>query len=409
MATVSFYLRSKKTNPSAIMLKMYYNGKEFAMASGYSVNPRNWNQKRQRVTGKDSEDINSQLQELSSKLLNAYDKIKHLEVDNDMIRNTVSGNEPTGVNNKSVTLYSYIEDVMERKKGENTHASKSRLSRYRNTYKRLKQFGSEYYKRELTFKDIDIPFRDKYVNFLSKDVKLADSTVQSEVKTFKRFMNLAYIEKITDNILFKSREFKAPSYKKKPVYLSDSEIDRLYYYKFEGSEDKEYDLIRDIFIIGCRTGLRVSDYWRCTGDTVENGIICIDDTQKTGEPVYIPMHWQVKNILDKYDNDIPAVTSIILNKNIKKICKILGFDNLVTDMRPHHSGFCPKYELITTHTARRSCATNLYLAGFDLYFIQGILGHRKIDTTIGYLGITRKATAIRYANNPYFTGDTVSD
>jgi len=40
--------------------------------------------------------------------------------------------------------------------------------------------------------------------------------------------------------------------------------------------------------------------------------------------------------------------------------------------------------------------------GFDLYFIQGILGHKKIETTIGYLGATRKALALKMVDSPYF-------
>jgi integrase len=163
------------------------------------------------------------------------------------------------------------------------------------------------------------------------------------------------------------------------------------------------------FIIGCRTGLRVSDYNKCIGDNVETtGLICIDETDKTGDPVYIPMHWQVKEILDKY-NGLPALISDQkLNVFIKDLCKLAEFDQRVKDTRegkqkPEGSGeYCKKYELVTTHTARRSCATNLYLAGFDLYFIQGILGHKKIETTIGYLGATRKALALKMVDNPYF-------
>jgi site-specific recombinase XerD len=45
----------------------------------------------------------------------------------------------------------------------------------------------------------------------------------------------------------------------------------------------------------------------------------------------------------------------------------------------------------------------MYIAGFDLYFIQGILGHRNISTTVKYLGITRKVIALKMVNNPYFS------
>jgi integrase len=169
---------------------------------------------------------------------------------------------------------------------------------------------------------------------------------------------------------------------------------------------------RDIFVIGCRTGLRVSDYNKCIGDAVEStGLICIDETEKTGEPVYIPIHWQVKKILAKYKGVPPVISDQKLNEYLKDIGKKAGINYKVKDTRigrnkPAESGeYCQKYELMTTHTARRSCATNLYLAGFDLYFIQGILGHRNIETTIKYLGVTRKLVSLRLVNNPYFVGE----
>jgi site-specific recombinase XerD len=45
----------------------------------------------------------------------------------------------------------------------------------------------------------------------------------------------------------------------------------------------------------------------------------------------------------------------------------------------------------------------MYVAGYDLCFIQGILGHRAIETTVKYLGITRKIIALKMADNPYFS------
>ena len=105
----------------------------------------------------------------------------------------------------------------------------------------------------------------------------------------------------------------------------------------------------------------------------------------------------------------PLISDQKLNSYLKELCKKAEFTQKVKDTRqgrkkPKGTGeFVPKYELITTHTARRSCATNMYLAGFDLYFIQGILGHRKIETTIKYIGITRKLIALKMVDNPYFS------
>jgi integrase len=94
---------------------------------------------------------------------------------------------------------------------------------------------------------------------------------------------------------------------------------------------------------------------------------------------------------------------VLINRSLQA-----HFTQMVKDTRegrnkPVGGGeYCPKYELVTTHTARRSCATNMYMASFDLYFIQGILGHTDIKTTIHYLGATRKLIAKKELKNPYF-------
>jgi integrase len=394
------------------MLRLYYDKKEFNIATGYSVSPKQWNPKKQCVTGKFADDINAELVSFSAKTLDAYNKVKHLEVNNQLLKDLLLGKDVNldGVVRKtknSATLHEHIENVIYRKQKEGTPQSQKRAGKYAIVYERLKEFESIYYKRELSFNDIDLDFYSKLMEYLKKDRNLADSTVQGHIKVLKRFLNVATVEGINTNLIFKSSEFKAPQYKKKHIYISEEELNKLYRMELKGHLDKT----RDIFIIGCRTGLRVSDYWRCVGDTVdENGLICIDDTQKTGEPVFIPMHWQVKEILAKYDGKPPAMSGPKLNDYLKELGKTAEFNNLVTDTRPHASGKCPRYELMTTHTARRSCATNMYLSGFDLYFIHGILGHTKMDTTIKYLGITRKIVAMKYSSHPYFAqkNDTVT-
>jgi len=408
MASIRYTLRSKNTNPSAIMGRLYYDGKEFIFSTKYSINPKNWNQKKNRVSPAERfyEDINQFLIEEESRVMELYGKLRRegVELNNDVIRKHFFE-----VNNESITtLYSHIETIIQQRKenGKKSRDGKDhRLHQYNNAYKRLKEFAAVDYKRDLNFNDIDLNFYNKYIKWL-RNYPYAESTVGREVKVLKRFLNLATIEGINKKMTYKSSEFKAPDKQVKHVFLTEEEVNHLFNMQLSGHLEKT----RDIFIIGCRTGLRVSDYDRCISDNVENsGLICIDETEKTGESVYIPMHWQVKVILEKYKGLPPLISDQKLNTYLKELCKKAEFMQNVKDTRqgirkPDDAGeFAPKYELVTTHTARRSCATNMYVAGFDLYFIQGILGHKKIETTIKYLGITRKIIALKMVDNPYFS------
>jgi integrase len=98
----------------------------------------------------------------------------------------------------------------------------------------------------------------------------------------------------------KSSEFRAPDRQVKHVYLTKDEVNTLFIMPLTGHLEKT----RDIFIIGYHTGLRVSD------------------TEKTGESVYIPVHWQVRAILKKYSGLPPLITDPKLNTRLKELCKL---------------------------------------------------------------------------------------
>ena len=407
MASVRYSLRSKNTNPSVIMGRLYYDGKEFAFSTKYSINPKNWNQKKNRVLPNERffEDINQFLVDEEARIMELYGKLRRegIEINNDIVRLYFDGKK-----DEKITLYNHIETVINQRKenGKKGRDGKDgRYIKYCAAFRILKEFASKEYKRDLDFNDIDLVFYNKYVKWL-RDYPYAESTVGTKIKILKRFLNLATIEGINHKMTFKSSEFKAPDKQVKHIYLTEDEVNHLFEIQLTGYLEKA----RDVFIIGCRTGLRVSDYNRCVSDNVENsGLICIDETEKTGEPVYIPIHWQVKSILNKYNGLPPLISDQKLNKYLKELCRKAGFVQKVKDTRqgrdkPKETGeFVPKFELVTTHTARRSCATNMYIAGFDLYFIQGILGHKRIETTIRYLGVTRKIIALKMADNPYFS------
>lgn len=406
MASVRYNLRSKKTNPSVIMGRLYYDGGEFVFSTKYSINPKNWNQKKNRVTPAERffEDINQFLIEEESRVMDLYGKLRRegSEITNDLIRKCFDGGYP------ATSLYSHIQNVIRNREGNGVKSRDGhdhRLIQYRLSFTRLKEFAEKEYGRELTFNDIDIDFYNRYVHWL-RNYPYAENSIGKEIKVLKRFLNLATVEGLNTKMTYKSSEFRAPDRQVKHVYLTEDEVSGLFSMSLTGHLEK----VRDLFIIGCRTGLRVSDYGRCVSDTVESsGLICIDDTEKTGESVYIPIHWQVRAILEKHSGLPPVIPDKKLNAYLKDLCKLAGFTQLTKDTRqgrnkPAGSGeFVPKYELITTHTARRSCATNMYIAGFDLYFIQGILGHRNIETTVKYLGITRKIIALKMVDNPYFS------
>lgn len=148
------------------------------------------------------------------------------------------------------------------------------------------------------------------------------------------------------------------------VFLSMNEITRIYYYKFiHQDKRKARERIRDLFIIGCLTALRYSDY----RDNFQDGYI-VKRTKKTNVTVKIPMHDYVYEIIEKYNGDIPGGLCIqYFNKYLKVIMKEIGLTDKITYSYTIggklKTVIKEKWELISSHTARRSAATNLYLTG----------------------------------------------
>jgi len=126
--------------------------------------------------------------------------------------------------------------------------------------------------------------------------------------------------------------------------------------------------------------------------------------KKSDQKVIIPLHPVVLAILKKR-NGIPpaAISNQKMNKYIKEVGKLAELNELVTVSKTRAGQkevrTLPKYSLITVHTARRSFATNLYLAGMDTLTIKKMTGHH---TGKSFL-ITFVSVKRRTPSEPHFT------
>lgn len=429
MAKIPFFLDNKNKEISAIKAIPWIGGKGLKLSIGVSVKTKYWDSFNYRVRARkeyqDAITINEQLdkwEELILKVLNDF-KVNLITPDLKAFRQAVdeeikAKHIEAGIVEefkKKSSLFEHVEQVIanrEANKKIGRDGRDGRLNKYRQAYNRLKQFAKENYKRDLEFDDIDLNFYYQYISFLRNlpvkngKAEMPENSIGQEIKILKRFLNLADIQGINTKSIFKSREFKAPQKQVTPIYLDEEEINKIYNKELHG----HLDSARDLFIIGCRTSLRISDYSKVE-NSIGGDLICVSETEKTEEPAYIPIHWQVQEILDKYEGKLPRISDQKLNEYIKKVCELAEINNIVFDNRQGQRKKwekCPKWELITTHTGRRSCITNMYFAGFDLFFLMSLTGHKSIDTLLRYIGVTKKANAIRIKDNPYFKKEKIT-
>lgn len=175
-----------------------------------------------------------------------------------------------------------------------------------------------------------------------------------------------------------------------------------------------YQRALDIFLIGCYTAQRVSDYSRINPQHVKElrvgkkSVPVIEMiTKKTGKVVKVPRHPKVETILKKYDYKIPAITDQKLNQYIKEIAKEAGLIESVTSTEYRNGKDIikqvPKYSQITSHTARRTGATLMYYSGIPVQFIMKLTKHSTEKTFMRYLKITDDEAAARMAEMSFFS------
>ncbi|WP_291536867.1 phage integrase SAM-like domain-containing protein [Bacteroides sp.] len=192
------------------------------------------------------------------------------------------------------------------------------------------------------------------------------------------------------------------------VFLSMNEITRIYYYKFEKQDKRRAkERIRDLFVVGCLTALRYSDYSTLTKDNYQGDYI-IKRTKKTNVDVKIPAHDYVKEIFAKYNGSIPCGLCIqYFNKYLKVIMREIGLNDKVTYSFTKGGKLQTvtreKWELISSHTARRSAATNMYLTGrMKTLEIMKLTGHRTEQNFFRYIRLTGDDMARAISGDMYF-------
>lgn len=186
------------------------------------------------------------------------------------------------------------------------------------------------------------------------------------------------------------------------VYLNDEEIERLWRMDLGSTMLTK---ARDMFLLGVYTASRFSDYSRLTAEMIHNGEIHFIQN-KTAESVVIPASPRVYEILRRNGGKAPKICQQNLNSCIKEVCRRAGIDTPTTIRKSrgtaHIQETHPKYELVSSHTARRTGATLLYMSGVPLRQCMLITGHQSEGCFMKYIKITKEENAKMLASNPFF-------
>lgn len=270
--------------------------------------------------------------------------------------------------------------------------TKYKYNRYKKyTYKLLAEFFGS---KKPTFDSINYSFCEEFIEWM-RSRNLCANTRGSHIKFVKAAMNEAYKMKLHTNEDFRS--FRKEVEPVDTVYLTDDEVNKVAQLTLSGS----YEVVRDLFLIGCHTGMRFSDYSRLSMVDISDGVIHLI-TQKCKTPVDIPAHPRVIQILNKYGGSAPQISSQKFNMYVKLVCKDAGMNEQVLVRKEGKHIKSEKWELVSSHTARRTGLTNMYKAGIPIYRCMMISGHKTESVFLNYLKITQSENAEYLKDNPFF-------
>lgn len=168
---------------------------------------------------------------------------------------------------------------------------------------------------------------------------------------------------------------KAKSVPVQAVYLTDDEIDRIIKYNPRGAYRR---YVHRMFVMECLCGARMSDCERMSTENIDDtGKFLVYVTQKTKTEVKVPIHKKLRPFLvcGTADEPVGGVSETHFNRIIREICKDCGIDSRVKVFQKGVEQSGKKWQFVSSHTGRRSFATNLSKKGIPVEQIALMMGH----------------------------------
>lgn len=442
MATVTFFIRASKNSETAkIRVKLSLSRSAYLYAITPFVIPvKAWNKTqqtlKQNTTGSNTiskfnykessiisieraQNIIDQLKEIKQE---AYDLLglsskepgkEWLQATIDNYINRLNQEETQEPEPEPETLNQYITRYIDEIKSGKRLTKKNTVYAKGTVHNRI-SFQSEFNKfqeetgKNFDFSDITIDFYNDFVGWFNKK-HYSPNTTGKHIKSLKFILSEAREENLHTNTETQRKAFKILTAEADTVYLTRAEINAI--------ENLSNDILtqsqrvsRDVFLTGVYIAQRYSDYRRITPENLiilENGRKAIRlHQQKTGAKVVIPVTPQLEAILLKYNNRLPSTTPQAVNEDIKVICRKAGITHKI-EHRTNKGAmivteYVEKFTLITTHTARRTGATLMYLEGLDIISIMKITGHRTEKEFKKYIRVNEEENALLLSNSDYF-------
>lgn len=419
MSQIKFQLHKRgevKNNLPILLRYTFGKGQRFEYYTGLHANA-SWfiekyytkaSGKPIKASVKDAEYLNSKIDEIKSnvQLIERIATANHIPLTANYFRTELDRMmKPEKVEDvekqKPVTFMKALDEYIERCKTGINEKTGYKLSaalpiKYTTVKNMLKGFNTSR-GAEIDFPDFNSDLFTELVNYMVNTKKYSVNNYGRTIGFITTVLRYATIKEYNSNIKFQA-VFKRTSEPSDSIYLTEDELETLY--KKDLSANFRLERVRDLFLIGCWTGLRFSDFTTIHKEDVNGDRIRLK-TQKTKQTVIIPIHPTVRAILEKYNYVLPPpISNQKFNKYIQEIAKDAEIDTpftkFITKGGKNVSTTMKKHEAVSSHVARRSFATNAYKRKIEPLLIMAITGHKTETEFLKYIKVTDEEKAAMF-------------
>lgn len=401
-----------KNKDTAIRCTIRFNNQRTVFGTNLKINPKFWNVKTQEpktTSSYDGTEILGKINSIKEFVRTEFDKLESYP-DPDYIKSLclafIGDASKQKVESEQGTKYfiGYFADLVNKMRSGAKRISRGKTAGQKYTRGTVQSYESilgvfqgmakHYSRKDYLFEEIDKKFYDDLQHYFYNERKQSAGYFATTVKILKSVMSEAKEDGLHSFTAHEGRYFVKPSYESDTIYLSVQHLEKISNVELERDHLKK---ARDIFLVGCWTGLRFSDFSELKIDDIDGNYIRVL-TEKTKERVTIPCHPIIKEVLGRNGGHFPGkISSQQLNEYIKEVGEKAGLTKVVSFRKS--VGGVDVYEkiafhkLISTHTARRSFATNMFKMGIPTFVIMAITGHRTEASFFKYIRVSNEEKA----------------
>lgn len=409
---IIFTLESRKkdgvliTENVPIRMRVNFASKRIEFTTGYRIDATKWDADKQRVKNGCSNKLKQSASEINASLLEYYTEIqsifKRFEVEDVMPT-------PEQIKEAFNALYKPVSEEPKPKKealpcdffqvfddfvedcGHQNNWTDSTFEKFAAVKNHLTNF-----RERLTFEFFDERGLNDYVGYLRDVKEMRNTTIGKQLSFLKWFLRWAFKKGVHQNNAYDSYKPKLKSTRKKIIFLTWDELNRLREFKIP-SNKQALERVRDVFLFQCFTGLRYSDVFNLRRSDIKDDHIEVT-TVKTSDSLIIEQNNHSKAILDKYkdvafedDKVLPVITNQKMNDYLKELAEMAGIDEPIR--QTYYKGnerideVTPKYALLGTHAGCRTFICNALALGIPPQVVMKWTGHSDYKAMKPYIDI----------------------